>query len=127
MASVATVEIQIENAVDALNVHGEPLEAVRDFARNGVAVKTADLLEIGKLRNFHAVAPNFPAKTPGAERRALPIVLDEANVIQRRIDADGIETREIELLDIRRRRLHDDLKLVVVLQPVRDFPRNGRL
>ena len=30
-------------------------------------------------------------------------------------------TREIELLDVRRRRLHDDLELVIVLQPVRVF------
>ena len=88
---------------------------------HGIAVEAADLLEVGELGNFHAVAPHFPAETPGAERRAFPIVFDKTNVVQRRIDPDRLEAREIELLDIRRRRLHDDLKLVIVLQPVRVF------
>ena len=55
----------------------------------GVAVEAADLLEIGELRHLHAVAPHLPAEAPGAERRALPVVLDEADVVQLRVEADA--------------------------------------
>ena len=71
--------------------------------------------------DFHAVAPALPAQPPGAERRALPIVLDEADVVQRRIDADRGERLQVQVLKVRRRRLHDHLELVVVLQPVGIF------
>src|SRR4029079_9984811 len=72
----ASVEIEIEDIVDALHIHGEALEAVSELARDRIAVEAADLLEVGELRPLHAVAPDFPAETPGAQRRALPIVLD---------------------------------------------------
>jgi hypothetical protein len=74
---------------------------VGQFARHRRAFDAADLLEIGELRDFHAVAPAFPAKPPGAERRAFPVVLDKADVVQQRIDADGGERAEIELLQVR--------------------------
>ena len=48
----------------------------------------------------------------------LPVVLDEADVVQRRIDADGVERLQIEVLQVRRVRLQDHLELVVVLQAV---------
>ena len=83
------------------------------------ALEAGDLLEVGELRNLHAVAPALPAETPGAERRALPVVLDEADVVDLGIDADGVERLQVELLDVRRRRLQDHLELIVVLQPVR--------
>ena len=38
---------------------------------------------------------------------------------RRGVDADGLERAEIELLQVRRVRLQDDLELVIVLQPVR--------
>ena len=78
----AAVERQVEHAVDALHVHGEALEAIGDLGRDGLAVEAADLLEVGELRHLHAVAPHLPAEAPGAERRALPVVLDEADVVQ---------------------------------------------
>jgi hypothetical protein len=61
----------------------------------GPALEARDLLEIGELRDFHAVAPAFPAEPPGAQRRAFPVVLDEAQIVDRRIDADGVERLEI--------------------------------
>ena len=55
------------------------------------------------------------------ERRAFPIVLDKADVVQMRIDADRGQRFQIELLKVRRRRLQDHLELVIVLQPVGVF------
>ena len=79
---------EVEDALDILQVHREPLEAVGDLARHGPAFEAADLLEVGELRDFHAIEPDFPADAPGAERRRLPVVLDETDVVHFRIDAD---------------------------------------
>src|SRR5262245_18239586 len=79
--ALAAVEIEIEHVVDVLHIHGEAFEPVSQLARDGIAVEAADLLKIGELRHLHAVEPHFPAEAPGAERRALPIVLDEADVV----------------------------------------------
>ena len=57
----AAIEVEIEDAADALDVHGEAFKPIGDFARNRIAIKAADLLEVGELRHFHAVAPDFPA------------------------------------------------------------------
>ena len=121
LVALAAVEIEVEDTVDALHIHGEPLQAVGQLARDRRAFEARDLLEVGELGDFHAVAPAFPAKTPGAERGAFPVVLDEADVVQLRIDADGVERFQIEILQIGRRRLQDHLELVVMLQPVRIF------
>ena len=58
----------VEHAVDPLQIHGKAFEPVSDFARDGATIDTAHLLEIGELRDFHAVQPDFPTKTPSAER-----------------------------------------------------------
>ena len=118
LVALAAVEVQVVDVVDALHIHGEPLQPVGQLAGDRRAFDAADLLEIGELRHFHAVAPAFPAEPPGAERRAFPIVLDEADVVQQRIDADRRQRAEIELLQIGRVRLQDHLVLVIMLQPV---------
>src|SRR3546814_410564 len=87
------VESEVVDAVDTLDVHGEAFEAVGELARHGLAVVAADLLEIGELGHFHAVAPDFPAEPPGAERRAFPIVLDKAYIVLQEIDARSEERR----------------------------------
>src|SRR3546814_6422437 len=71
------VEGEIIDVVDPLNIHGEPLKSVGQFARYRLAIEAAHLLEIGELRHFHAVAPDFPAKTPGAKRRRFPVIRSE--------------------------------------------------
>jgi hypothetical protein len=114
----AAVEIDLVDAVDALHVHRQAFEAVGQLPRDRRAFEAGDLLKIGELRDLHAVAPAFPAQAPGAQRRALPIVLDEAHVVQRGVDADRGERFEIELLQVLRRRLHDHLELVIVLQAI---------
>ena len=85
------VEVEIVDVLDALDVHGQPLEAVGQLARDRAAVEAADLLEIGELRHLHAVAPDLPAQAPGAQGRAFPVVLDEAQVVQAGVDAQRVE------------------------------------
>src|SRR5680860_551940 len=118
VVALAAIEVEVVDIVDALHIHGQALQPVGQLAGDGIAVEAADLLEVSELRHLHAVAPHLPAEPPGAERRALPIVLDEANVVILRVDADGVETLQVELLDIARRRLQDHLKLVIMLEPV---------
>ena len=91
LVAVAAVEVEVVDVVDALHIHGEALEAVGQLAGDRRALEAGDLLEIGELRDLHAVAPALPAEAPGAERRALPVVLDEADVVERHVDADGGE------------------------------------
>ena len=82
----------------------------------------ADLLEIGKLRHFHAVTPDFPAQSPRAQRGAFPVILDKADVMQRHIDPDRLKRSEVELLQVGRAGFDQCLKLVVMLQTVGVFP-----
>ena len=56
----------VVNVLDALNIHSQPFQAVSYLNRDGLNVLTADLLKIRELRYFHAVEPNFPAKSPRA-------------------------------------------------------------
>jgi hypothetical protein len=102
-----------------LNVHRQPLEAVGQLTGDRLTVVAADLLKIGELADLHAVAPDLPAQPPGAERRAFPVVLDEAHVVGQRVDADRLEASQVEVLEIIGGRLEHHLKLVVVLQAVR--------
>src|SRR5437764_12918212 len=75
------VVIEVVDALDALHIHREALEPVGQPGRDGVAFDAADLLEIGELADLHAVEPDLPTEPPGAEGRALPIVLDKADVV----------------------------------------------
>ena len=118
IVALAAVEVKVVDVVDALHIHGEPLEPVGQFAGDRRAFNAADLLEIGELRDFHAVAPALPAEPPGAEGGAFPVVLDEADVMHQRVDADGLKGAEIKFLKVWRVGLQDDLVLVVVLQPI---------
>ena len=113
------VEVEIVDALDPLHIHRQPFETVGQLGRDRVAFDAADLLEIGELADFHAVEPDLPAEPPGAQGRAFPIVLDKADVVARRVDAERREAAEIQILAVGRRRLQDDLELVIMLQPVR--------
>ena len=79
------------------------------------------MLEVGELGDFHAVQPDFPAQTPGAEGRRFPVVFDEADVVDQRVEADVLERAQVQFLEVVRVRLQDHLELVVVLQTVRVF------
>ena len=86
------------------------------------ALQPARLLEVGELRHLHAIQPHFPAQPPRTECRRLPVVLDKADVMHLWVNTDGLERTQIEILKIFRRRLHDDLVLVVVLHSIGVFP-----
>ena len=70
------------------------------------------------MRDFHPIAPAFPAKSPGPQGRAFPIVFDKPHIMQRGIDTNRRKTFQIELLKIRRGRFQQHLELVIMLQPV---------
>ncbi len=112
---------QVEQAVDALQVHRQALDAVSDLARHRMALESANLLEIGELGDLHAVQPDFPAEPPGTEGRRFPVVFDETNVVHQRVEAERLERAEIKFLEVIRRRLEQYLELEVVLQAVRIF------
>ena len=75
-------------------------------------------MEIGELRDFHPIEPDLPAEPPRAERRVLPVVVDETEVMLGRIKSDGLEGVEIEVDDSVWRGFEDDLILKIVLQAV---------
>ena len=96
-----------------------PLEAVGELGRDRRQVDAADLLEVGELRDLEAVEQHLPADAPGAERRRLPVVLLEADVVLPRVDAARLEALQIEVLHLVGRRLEDHLELMVLEQAVR--------
>ncbi len=109
---------QVVDAFDALHVHGQPLKPVGQFTRHRSAIMPSNLLEIGELRDLHAVAPDFPSKAPGTQGRALPIILYKTNIVQTPVDADGIQRAKISIDEVVRRWLKDHLELIVMLQPI---------
>src|SRR3546814_3101833 len=56
---------------------------------------------------------------PCAERRRFPVILDEADIMEQRVDADRGERAQILVLQVGGRRLQDDLILVIMLEAVR--------
>ena len=106
----------VVDAVDALQVHGDALEAVGELDRHRVAVEAAELLEVGELGDLHAVGPDLPALAPGAQRGAFPVVFDEADVVLAQVDAERLQRLQVQILDVGRRGLDHHLVLVVVTQ-----------
>src|SRR5699024_741124 len=104
-----------------VQIRRRAFQTVGEFAHDRLAGQPAGLLKIGELRDLHAVEPDLPAQTPGAERGRLPVVFDKADVVYLRIDADDVQQAQIELLEIQRRGFHHDLVLVIVLQAVGVF------
>ena len=111
--------LQVVDVVDLLQEHRDALEAVGDLDRHGLEVDAAHLLEVGELGDLEAVEHHLPADAPRAERRRLPVVLLEADVVLARLDAARLEALQVERLNLVGRRLHDHLELVVLEEPVR--------
>ncbi len=110
--------IDVPDAVFILQGQNDAVEAVGDFDTDRIEIETAGLLEVGKLRDFLTVEPDFPAETPRAERRAFPVVLDEADVVLTRIDANCFQTAQVHGLRVAGIGFEDDLQLVVHLHSV---------
>jgi hypothetical protein len=115
---MVSVHLQVVDVVHALQVHGQAFQAVGDLAGDRPAVDAANLLEVGELRDFHAIEPDLPAQPPGAQRGVLPVVLDEADVVLLQIEAQCLQAAKVQLQDVRGRWLEHHLVLVVVLQAV---------
>ena len=115
---IRIVEGHLVAVIIPQNIHRQTFQPVGQLARNRMTVVAANLLEIGELTDFHPVAPDLPAKTPCAQRRAFPVVLDKSDVVQRHIDPDGTQRTKVQLLQVRRAGFDDDLVLVIVLPPV---------
>ena len=112
---------QVVHVVAVLQVHRQALKTIGNFTRDRLAFETAHLLEIGELRHFHPVHPDFPAEAPGAERRILPVVFDEADIVDFRIDPQCTQRAQIKVDDVRRSRLQNHLILMVLLQTIGIF------
>jgi hypothetical protein len=89
------VVVEVEHALDALDIHRQAFEPIGQLGRNRVAFDAADLLEIGELADLHTVDPDLPSEPPGAQCRALPIIFDKPDVVQTGIDPDRREARKI--------------------------------
>ena len=109
------------DAVHSLQIHRYSLYPIGDFTADRVTLEPADLLEVGELSDFHAVEPDLPAQTPGPQCRRFPVVFNKANVVHRHINAQTAKRIKIQLLNVFWRRFQDDLKLIVMLQPVGVF------
>src|SRR5574341_2565024 len=111
--------LDVEDVLDVLQERRDPLEPVSELRSDGPHLEAARLLEVGVLGDLLPVAPDLPAEPPGAQRRALPVVLDEPDVVVAWIDPDRLERPEIELLHVWRIRFQNYLELVVLIEPVR--------
>ena len=109
----------VPEAFAAVEHEAEALGAVGDFGADGVALDAAHLLEERELGDFRAVDPDFPAHSARASCLAFPVVFDEADVVLAGFEAEGIEGAHVEVHDVLRGGLHDDLVLVVALAPLR--------
>jgi hypothetical protein len=111
--------VEVVDTVHALQHHRDALETVGQLRRDRRQLETAGLLEVGELRDFHAVEHDLPPDAPGAKRRRFPIVFLEPDVVLSWIDAAGLEAVEVQLLHFIGGRLENHLELVVLEQAVR--------
>ena len=118
----AIVVCNVLEVIDALQCHENALETVRNLHSRRRHFQRPALLKIRKLRHLHAVHPHLPPETPRPEHRGFPIVLDEAHVVRPCVDAQRLERSQIHLLHVLRRRFQDDLKLSMLLHPIRVLP-----
>ena len=107
------------DVLHALNIHGKTLKPIGDLHGDGLYILTADLLEVRELRDLHPVQPDLPAKSPRAQRRRLPVVLDKADVVLLRVNPEAGEALKVKFLNIVRRRLHDHLELMMLIETIR--------
>src|SRR3989442_6696900 len=99
--------LDIEDGVHTLQGHRDALEPVGQLRRNRRELETAGLLEVRELRDLHPVEHHLPADAPRAERRRLPVVLLESDVVLARVDAARLQAFEIQLLHFVGRGLED--------------------
>ncbi|MNQ98991.1 hypothetical protein D3C85_1147110 [compost metagenome] len=95
---------QIEYVLFLLNVGSKTLHTVGNFHSYRACLNSANLLEVGELGNLHTVKPYFP------------------DVMLQSVYPKCLQAVQIDLLDIVRGWLNNDLKLMMLIQPVRVLP-----
>src|SRR5579864_1864910 len=110
---------KIVDVVHALERHRETLETIRQLNRDGRQVPAPGLLEVRELRNLQAVVEDLPTDPPCAEGRRFPIVLLEADVMGAQVDPARLEALQVQVLNVVRGGLQQDLELMVLEEPIR--------
>src|SRR5574337_1662619 len=87
---------QIVDAIYPLQEHGNPLNPIGQLGSDRLQVDSSGLLEVGELGDLQAVQPDLPAKTPGAEGRRLPVVLDETDIVFERVDTQAPKAVQVD-------------------------------
>ena len=111
--------LDIEYVFYALDIHSQTLQAVRDFNGYRLNVNAAHLLEVGELGDFHTIQPNLPAKAPSAQSRRFPVILYKADIMLLLMNAELSQALQVQLLNVFRRGLYDNLELMMLEQTVR--------
>ena len=106
---------QLPDAVFPLQQSRQPLCSIGDLSGYRLAGNSAHLLKIGELGDLGAIQPYFPADARSAQSSRLPVVFDQTDIMLLQWDAQSTQTFQIEVHDVFRRGLHDDLILIVVL------------
>src|SRR5215472_13572884 len=106
------------DTVYVLQKRCDALQAVGQLGGDGVEIDATALLEVGKLGDLQAVEHHLPAHAPSRQRRRLPVVFFELDVMLAQVDADGSQRIEIELLNVIRGRLEDYLELHVLVKTI---------
>src|SRR5690606_23060169 len=88
-AKFAICPDQIIDAINALHIHRQALKPISNLACHGETLDTANLLEISKLGDFHAVDPNLPTKSPRTKRWRLPVVFNKTHIVHQWINTDS--------------------------------------
>ncbi len=114
----ARAVVHLPHAVLALQGQRDAVEAIGDLHRHRIEIEAARLLKVGVLGDLLPIEPHLPAQPPRAKRRRLPVILDEADVVFARVDADGLQATQIEFDRVAGVGLQNDLELVVLLHAV---------
>ena len=94
-----SVPFYIIHAVHALEIHGNPFQAVGDFNGDRMQFNAAGKLKIRKLGDFHAVQPYLPSKPACSERRRLPVIFHKPDIMFQGIKMKPFQAFQVQVLD----------------------------
>src|SRR4030042_1424017 len=81
-----------------LHIHGYSFQAICYLNRNRVKPYAACLLEVGKLRDLHAIQPYLPAQSRGAESWRFPVIFHKSDIMVQGIYPKRPKAVEIYIL-----------------------------
>jgi len=79
--SEGRIPLDLAEVIVPLQSHGDAFQPISQLNGNWVEVQAPRLLEISELGDFLSIQPHFPAKPPSTQRRRLPIILYEADIM----------------------------------------------